>query len=308
MSKVLKKAMKFIQADNKKLRLISFINKSSFRFLVKTFLNLIHSRQVAARKKPLTSLRLDADEQQAVDQLNRLGYARITHLVSPEALAQLEKKAQDRQQASNQLELEQTQTNKDFWVRLTDQEFKNDLNTENAFVKFALQEKPLRVASFYLKKVAFLEYVLLTLSKGSNEPLKSSQLWHLDYDNVGMLKMFVYLNDVPETQFGPFTFADKEQSAKVKTNALASHLEDQEFFKYVSENQVTEMTAPKLSVFMVDTSRCYHMGSRLKLGFERLMFTVLYLDLPSIYPWSGFQKIKNVSPDLSDLQKMAITP
>ncbi len=307
MKNIFTKLLKFIRAENKKIRLISFINKSSLRFLIKNLLNIFNYKVRSVRKNIMQKLAPTSRELEVVNQLNTHGYAQITDLMDHDLLNSLEANSKVHQQKSSMLEQEQINTNKDFWIRLTDQDFKNSLNTENIFIKFALQESVLRIVSTYLGSAAFLEYALLTLSKGTNTPLKSSQLWHRDFDNVGMLKMFVYLTDVTQTEFGPFTFINKQHSLDVKTSVFNTHIEDHKIFKFISPTEITEIKGPKLTVFIVDTSRCYHMGSRLKQGFERLMYTALFIDIPSIYPWSGFSKIKNTTPNLSELQKIAIS-
>jgi hypothetical protein len=37
-------------------------------------------------------------------------------------------------------------------------------------------------------------------------------------------------------------------------------------------------------VFMVDTARCLHMGSRLSEGHQRLLYTATFTSVPSMYP------------------------
>ncbi|MFZ4405004.1 MAG: hypothetical protein ACOYOK_12945, partial [Pseudobdellovibrionaceae bacterium] len=67
-----------------------------------------------------------------------------------------------------------------------------------------------------------------------------------------------------------------------------------------------QMIKPKLSCFVVDTSKCYHMGSRLQKEHKRLLYTALYIGLPSVYPWGGQEKYTLVNSSLTPLQTMAL--
>jgi len=42
--------------------------------------------------------------------------------------------------------------------------------------------------------------------------------------------------------------------------------------------------APRLTEFMVNTSRCLHMGGRVAPGQERLLYTTTCFSLPRFYP------------------------
>ncbi len=129
-----------------------------------------------------------------------------------------------------------------------------------------------------------LSDVLLTLSRPSADAMLSySQLWHMDHDDKRVCKLFIYLTDVKDADDGPFTFIPAPESRPFR-NSLKSHLTDEQVFKRTDRQAVKEVIAPKYSSFLVNTARCLHMGSRIKSGHKRLLFTATYLQPPSIYP------------------------
>src|SRR6185295_7871405 len=112
----------------------------------------------------------------------------------------------------------------------------------------------------YLGELPRLMDVLLTYSTPSKDALSYSQLWHRDFDDVRTLKVFVYITDVMQHEDGPFTFLPGPASDSVGFT-LRSHLSDEQFFQRASRDATKEIRAPRLSAFICETSRCFHMGS-----------------------------------------------
>src|ERR1700704_6560114 len=75
------------------------------------------------------------------------------------------------------------------------------------------------------------------------------------------VKMFVYLTDVESEADGPFTFLPGQVSDRFGFS-LRSHRGDSEVVGKLSPNEPRAVIAPRLTAFMVETSRCLHMGSR----------------------------------------------
>ena len=302
------KAIQVFQKPNTGLRIISAINKSPLRHVTKFVATTAKYSRFAKRKSYYDSLSLTNAEQIAVQEMETQGYTDLTKLVSPEKLAELEAHCLPKLANAEAARERELNKNKDFWIRLSDEDIGDKvLDSENPMVKYALQESVLKIACGYLRQAAFLDYVLLTLSVPSPGPLRSSQLWHFDQDDTKMLKMFVYLTDVNEIGSGPFTFFNKEDSAKVKNSFIMRHLQDDEIFASIPAERRVQMIRPKLSCFMVDTTKCYHMGSRLTPGHHRLLYTALFTGIPSNYPWGGREKIRIATANLSPLQLQALT-
>lgn len=239
-------------------------------------------------------------------QLQQNGYVDISKILSAELLNELDQYVSPKMQRSDSVAKEQVVHTKDFWIRLSDEDHQN-MNTQNPLVKTALQEPVLKLIASYLGQAPFLEYVLLTLSQHTPGPLKSSQLWHHDHDNNNMVKMFIYLTDCVENEDGPFTLLPKKSSQKIKNAFFHKHLKDDEVYSQVDESNVIKMRGKKLTSFICDTHQCYHMGSRLSSGHHRLLFTALFIGLPSAYPDKDKKKITIASDSkLTPLQLAAV--
>ena len=252
------------------------------------------------------SLKLSMQETTVLSNLKIKGFSEIN--LDPKLLAELELYSLDKIPRAEKIKVQSSAKTKDFLIRLSDEDLVNhNLTTESPMVQLALSESLLKVAATYLKHAPFLAYVIIALSIFREEDPKSSQLWHKDYDDTVVLKLFVYLTDVNSTADGPFTFVDAVGSAQVNNSFINRHLADKEFKRYVADADLIQMIKPKLSCLLVDTSRCYHMGSRLAPGHQRLMLTALYTSLPSNYPNGGVEHIEiNPAFQPSPLQRAAL--
>ena len=307
------KIIRVIKAPNTGHRILLAINKSPLRHLLKFIALILYRQAYLKRKLQFENHKITAIESIALNKLQEFGYVEVAELFSKESLETLlnysnEKLAKAENIRNNQKTSNKGFSKKDFWIRLSDEDIGDKmLSCSNPMVKIALEPQILSIAGAYLQQTAFLDYILLTLSSFGGDTLKSSQLWHFDRDDTRMLKLFVYLTDVKSESDGPFTFIDKIQSNLIKNSFIMRHLEDSEVNRYVKKSDYIQMIRPKLSCFLVDTSVCYHMGSRLPPDHSRVMLTALFLAPPSNY----FSKRKEfVSLDtnetLTNLQVAAI--
>jgi hypothetical protein len=175
-------------------------------------------------------------------------------------------------------------TRKAFWTRLLDEDMRDGtLPTDNAFVHFALQPAVIAVLARTLGELPQLDYVLLALSRTEETKLAHSQLWHRDHDDVRTIKMFVYLTDVASAADGPFTFIAGPISDRFGFS-LRSHRGDADILDKLEPDAAKAVVAPRLTTFLVETSRCLHMGSRTAPGHSRLLYTASYITIPRLYP------------------------
>lgn len=218
------------------------------------------------------------------DQLNREGYAIVTEAIDPLALQRLDFATADLHERARSRAVKQDSNHKGFWTRLLDEEMQNGkLSTDNPFAAFALQPAVLSILSRAYGELPHLDYVLLTLSKDTGKELSFSQLWHRDHDDTRVIKLFVYLTEVASSQDGPLTFIPGPASDRFGFS-LRSQTPDAVLSGRVFPGEVQSLIRPKLSVFMVETSRCLHMGSRLSPGHERLLYTATFISVPRLFP------------------------
>jgi hypothetical protein len=132
----------------------------------------------------------------------------------------------------------------------------------------------------YLGVVPLLSSINVYYSKAVERELISSQLLHCDGDDTRQIKVFILCTDVDEGN-GPLMIMDAETSSGLRRR-----------LHYAYRNRVTDELAretlgglplePVLGVAgttcFVDTSRCFHYGSRVESDEEaRLVTIVQYL-------------------------------
>jgi len=79
------------------------------------------------------------------------------------------------------------------------------LVADSPLFKVAVDEKLLEIVASYLGLWPSLHAVAAWLNYPTDTPPQTSQLWHRDPEDLKIIKVFIYLNDVDE-QCGPFTY------------------------------------------------------------------------------------------------------
>jgi hypothetical protein len=271
-------------------RIIWQLNRSPLRKLIKLTVRLANIGVVRRRTALARGLPKISEIDGVVSQLKVDGYCILTDLVDKELLQKMATSSKERLASAESSAQHQSETSKPFWVRLLDEEMEDGkIRISSPYIRFAIQPLVMQIISRALGQIPRLDYVLLTLSRYSPKSFDKSQLWHLDHDDVQVIKLFVYLTDVEDLNDGPFTFIPAAASGALGYS-LRSHRNDEEVFGSgrIAAEDVKSIIAPALSVFMVDTARCLHMGSRLSEGHQRLLYTATYTSAPSMF--LGYRK------------------
>lgn len=301
------KAAKKILVDGQFHRIWQIVNKSPLVHVVSAAQNVLHLPTYLKRTKAITNLQLNETQSKIFENLQKTGIAHVHELFTNNEFQVLEDYLNEKLRLAEIAQKNQKINTKDFWLRLSDTDAAEAMTTKHPLVEVSLHEPLLQIIAKYLGQAPFLQYTLLTNSVPSTEPLKSSQLWHHDHDSNNMLKFFIYLSDVNDDDDGPFTLLPRSESEKIENSFFTRHLTDQEVAQYCDMTKIMKMTGKKWSTFICDTSRCYHMGSRLAMGHQRILSTSLYIALPCPFPGVEDREIK-VATKLSELQDLAINP
>lgn len=265
-------------------RALWHINRSPAARVIKAVRRAFTSRSIENRRRLAATLISSPIETELAQQIDRDGYAIVTEAIDPAALVRLDLAAANLYQRAKSRAVKQDSNHKDFWTRLLDEEMHHGcLSTDNPFVAFALQPAVLSILSRVYGELPYLDYVLLTLSKDTGKELSFSQLWHRDHDDTRVIKLFVYLTEVASLDDGPFTFMPGPVSDRFGFS-LRSQTPDSVVNRRVAPNEIKSLIQPKLSVFLVETTRCMHMGSRLSSGHERLLYTATFISVPRLFP------------------------
>ena len=176
--------------------------------------------------------------------------------------------------------------------------------------KFVTSRDLIDIASAYFGRVPVLSGASLWWTP-PNETFKQSQMFHCDREDNATLKMFFNIEDVTREK-GPFTLLPGDASDRAKTRLRyhkrkSSRVTDDELAAAADFDGLVQFTGVRAGGACVDTSRCFHYGSRgnieprsvLMLRFSD--YLVPFADIPD---WS---KALDLCPiELDDYQKLLL--
>ena len=146
---------------------------------------------------------------------------------------------------------------------------KSDFELDSPYMRFALSDEVVAIVSGYLGMIPILTYVDVWYSPHVDKATWSSQLFHLDHADVTQLKLFLYCSDVssPSGPLTVLTASDSRRLAKrVKYRLAQTRVADEDVDAVVPADRRAELDGPRGTTYFVDTSRCFHFGSRVQAG------------------------------------------
>jgi hypothetical protein len=187
------------------------------------------------------------------------------------------------------------------------------LTLDSAIVRFALRSDVLSAVSRYLGVVPFLSAISVFHSDTTPGDPTSSQLYHCDGDDVTQIKVFVYCTDV-DTGSGPLTVLDANTTRAVQTRIgyqYRDRLTDEQVQQAVSAPQEHAILGPSGTAAFVDTSRCFHYGSRVAADAPPRLVTMIQYQTPYSFMMPAdaeaslpFRRLLNGA--LTPLQRLAL--
>lgn len=181
---------------------------------------------------------------------------------------------------------------------------KNKVNNLNLFsasdfvdsqnlIKFVTQDRIVQIASNYLGMIPIVGDFALWWSLPSKSEFAGSQLFHQDKIDNKQLKLFLNVNDVEDAN-GPFCFFPDSVSKQIKSVAAdpLGRISDEEIKVAGVSQQTMLATGRKGQCLFVDSSRCFHAGSRVSRGY-RLIIMIQFVKPncilePKKSAWSEF--------------------
>jgi hypothetical protein len=150
------------------------------------------------------------------------------------------------------------------------------------YMRFALSENVVAPVADYLGLVPILMKIDVWYSIHRPKSPRKSQLWHLDHIDTTQVKVWIHLDDVTADS-GPLTALDAaasdELAESIDYDLDASYrIEDERVADVAGEDALVRFEGPAGTVDFVDTSRCFHFGSRVEAGARpRRLFMCQYL-------------------------------
>jgi hypothetical protein len=157
-----------------------------------------------------------------------------------------------------------------------------DLRNHAILVDFALSDWALSVVTDYLHVVPYLNRVdlLYSLPRPTDDRI-ARQLFHVDPEGVTQVKFFVNVFDTDDDD-GPFTFIPADESRRIirairslRTRQGKPHVgryTDDEIDAVGGSRSIIRVTGPRGSGVAVDTSRCLHLGSRVRSALLSVVY------------------------------------
>ena len=153
------------------------------------------------------------------------------------------------------------------------------LGHESRILKLATTPSIVKTVGAYLGCLPVLTYVNVWYSRPTGEASQAegSQMWHLDHEDLRQMKVFIYCDDVDE-RCGPLKVVsakaslDYVNSLNYRTVSETKRLSDDA----ISAAEHITLTGKQGSLAFVDTSRCFHLGSR-EMNKPRLVIALQYL-------------------------------
>jgi hypothetical protein len=144
------------------------------------------------------------------------------------------------------------------------------VSLDSSFMRLALDDEVVASVSAYLGVVPVLNTVDVWHSRPVEGEARSSQLFHLDGADVSQVKLFVHCTDVTEAS-GPLTVLDAASSRrlakKLGYRIGDSRVPDERVVETLGNaSKPVSLTGPRGTAHFVDTSRCFHFGSRVQDG------------------------------------------
>lgn len=155
---------------------------------------------------------------------------------------------------------------KDFLKSYNLDVFKNE---NHIFLKFLFKDDLINKVVGYLGKDITLSNVSILYSENKTFEEGRSQNMHMDGEDIKQIKIFLYISDVDESS-GPLTVINKKYSKilfnKVDQNRFIKkktvRVSDEFLEKFSMMNNVNPLIGRSGTINLVDTSNCYHFGSR----------------------------------------------
>lgn len=199
-----------------------------------------------------------------------------------------------------------THGKKEFLVNLV--RAQGRLPATHPLLAVALDVKLLEIVASYLGLWPCLHSVAAWLNYPTDSAAETSQLWHRDPEDLTIIKVFIYLQEVGDEQ-GPFTYIPKTHPfGSLAPQALAcraKRIDDERMRRFFAPERWQVCTGPAGTMILADTVG-FHRGGKPATG-TRLLVTFTYT---SGTPFVGRPLRVDGMPSWisTDIQRCAIEP
>jgi hypothetical protein len=159
------------------------------------------------------------------------------------------------------------------------------LTLDSPMLRLALRQDVIAAVSSYLGMVPVIAYLQVFYSEANNDEARSSQLFHCDADATSQVKIFVLCSEVTRSN-GPLTLLDAKTSRNVRSRLgyhFGGKIKDKRLAGIIDESDHVPIVGPQGTVCFVDTTQCFHFGSRVESGTTPRLVTMIQYLTPSSF-------------------------
>jgi hypothetical protein len=165
---------------------------------------------------------------------------------------------------------------KDYLVRVVPWDLQH--SPDSPLLKVALDKTLLEIVSAYLGMWPRLHAIGAWLNFPTEAEAKEAQLWHRDPEDLKIVKVFIYLNDV-DAGSGPFCYIPKTHPFSSGASTVPLHKDkkrilDDEMISVLPKDSWVTCTGPANTMILADTVG-FHRGGKPTAG-TRLLITFTY--------------------------------
>jgi hypothetical protein len=165
---------------------------------------------------------------------------------------------------------------KDYMVHLVPGDQKH--TADSPLLRLALDRKLLEIIALYLGMWPRLHAIGAWLNFPTPAEAKQSQLWHRDPEDLRLIKVFIYLNDI-DAACGPFSYIPKTHPFGARAAADPQHdhpkrITDEEMHVAIPSQDWIACTGPAGTMILADTVG-FHRGGKPSAG-NRTLITFTY--------------------------------
>jgi hypothetical protein len=184
-----------------------------------------------------------------------------------------------------------------------------DYSPDNPCFQLATSPDVLGTVARYLGSCPVLWNITALYSPpltSSKKEFEGSQLWHVDKEDISNLKLWLLCSEVTPSS-GPTVVLPAKYSDQVAAklgSAASERIRNESYFEPFRSN-IMSLMGSKGDMFFTDTAKCYHYGSRIRLGIERRVLMIHYVTRHSVHFAPGKKRRHDrLHPHIRDAWRM----
>lgn len=248
-------------------------------FLRKPLGYISRTQEFFERRRYANQVILNPGQESILSDLREYGFAAADELIDKKLLTDLDSIASER--LKTDLDTMTANKTKAFMFELMQS---SDRDGDQPFIKIALEPNLIKVVSAYLGQVPHLNGLTMFATRETEDPeWRVSQRWHRDFDDKRMVKLFIFITDVEKSEHGPLTLIPANLVKGMRDRLYPIHKTDELMGSLLPNLKTVPLFCKRMSCFLVDTHRCYHLGSRVTGDRVRLAFQICFTTCSPYY-------------------------